>query len=124
MNSLPHQLVIENVVQLKQRGKVSYSGGVLATTVLAIHYVKPFDHPSGKGYQRPVDAKKCLDFATYLSKGDNALFPPIMLNAEGNWDFIPYDKLRPNFGRLICNKKASLLDGQHRLGGIKKYLQE
>ncbi|MCY9692268.1 DGQHR domain-containing protein [Paenibacillus alginolyticus] len=124
MNQLPNQLVIENVVQYKQREKVCYSGSILATTALTVIYVKPFDDPSGKGYQRPVIQKKCSEFATYLSKGDSALFPPILLNSESNWEFVPYDKQRPNFGRLICNKKASLLDGQHRLGGIKIYIQE
>ncbi|MCU6791907.1 DGQHR domain-containing protein [Paenibacillus sp. WQ 127069] len=124
MNQLPHQLVIENVVQYKQRGKVSYSGSVLATNALTLNYVKPFDHSSGKGYQRPVDLKRCKDFANYLSKGDISLFPPILLNAESNWEFVAYDKHRPNFGRLLCNKKASLIDGQHRLGGIKLYIQE
>ncbi|PZE20648.1 DGQHR domain-containing protein [Paenibacillus xerothermodurans] len=60
----------------------------------------------------------------YLSRGENSLFPPILLNAESNWEFVAYDKLRPNFGRLLCNKKASLIDGQHRLGGIKSYIRD
>ncbi|MFC6648317.1 DGQHR domain-containing protein [Paenibacillus rhizoplanae] len=124
MQHLPHQLVIENIVQYKQRGKVTYSGSILATTALNLNYVKPYDHPSGKGYQRPVDMKRCADFATYLSKGELSLYPPILLNAESHWEFVPYDKNRPTFGRLLCNKKASLIDGQHRLGGIKLYIQE
>jgi DNA sulfur modification protein DndB len=80
--------------------------------------------PSGKGYQRPVDPKRCDDFAQYLSKGDDALFTPILLNAAGGWEFVCYDKQRPAFGRLLCKSKASLMDGQHRMGGIQKYLQE
>lgn len=53
-----------------------------------------------------------------------ALYTPILLNASGNWEFYAYDKQRPNYGRLICKKKATLMDGQHRLGGIKEYVNE
>ncbi|MDQ0899952.1 DGQHR domain-containing protein [Paenibacillus sp. V4I7] len=124
MNTLLKQHVIENVLQYKMRGKVAYLGHVAASDALQITYVKPYDLPSGKGYQRPVDAKRANDFALYLSKGDNSLFTPILLNAEAKWDFVPYDKYRPTYGRLLCKDKASLMDGQHRLGGIKRYTQE
>jgi DNA sulfur modification protein DndB len=124
MNNLASPIVIENVVQCKMRGKVAYQSHFSAMDALNITYVKPYDDPSGKGYQRPVDPKRCNDFALYLSKGDNALFTPILLNAAGEWEFSPYDKIRPSYGRLICRAKASLMDGQHRLGGIKRYFQE
>ncbi|MFB6471259.1 DGQHR domain-containing protein [Paenibacillus glucanolyticus] len=124
MTSMPHHHVIENVLQYKMRGKVAYLGNVSATSALQITYVKPYDHPSGKGYQRPVDSKRCNEFALYLSTGENALFTPILLNAESNWEFSPYDKSRSNLGRLICKDQASLMDGQHRLGGIKRYTQD
>ncbi|PAD28719.1 hypothetical protein CHH60_23755 [Paenibacillus sp. 7523-1] len=124
MTSMTQQHVIENVLQYKMRGKVSYLGNFTATSVLQLTYVKPYDHPSGKGYQRPVDSKRCNDFALYLSKGEDALFAPIMLNAESHWEFVAYDKSRPNLGRLLCRGKASLMDGQHRVGGIKRYTQD
>ncbi|MFS0728314.1 DGQHR domain-containing protein [Paenibacillus sp. 1P07SE] len=122
--SLPQQFVIENVIQSKMRGKVIYQSNVPATIALNLTFVKPYDDVSGKGYQRPVDPKRCHDFALYLSKGDDALFTPVLLNACSNWEFTSYDRQRPNFGRLFCKGKASLMDGQHRLGGIKRYIQE
>lgn len=118
------QQVIENVLLSKMRGKVTYLGNLAASTAMQLTYVKPFDHPSGKGYQRPVDIKRCNDFAHYLSKGDNSLFTPILLNAESRWEFTPYDRSRPTYGRLLCKEKASLMDGQHRLGGVKRYTQD
>src|SRR5690606_39260645 len=60
----------------------------------------------------------------YLSQGEDSLYTPILLNAAGNWEFHAYDRQRPNYGRLICRKKAALMDGQHRLGGIKEYIEE
>ncbi|MGG1552308.1 DGQHR domain-containing protein [Paenibacillus ferrarius] len=111
-------------MQYKMRGKVAYLGHINSNVALQLTYVKPYDLPSGKGYQRPVDSKRANDFALYLSKGENALFTPILLNAESKWEFTPYDKSRPTYGRLLCSEKASLMDGQHRLGGIKRYSQE
>ncbi|WP_289142737.1 DGQHR domain-containing protein [uncultured Brevibacillus sp.] len=124
MSSLPSQIVIENVLQCKIRGKVAYQSYVSALVGLQLMFVKPFDLPTGKGYQRPVDLKRCNDFATYLSKGEEALFTPILLNAASNWEFVAYDRQRTSYGRLICKGKASLMDGQHRMGGIEKYIKE
>src|SRR5690606_31808012 len=72
----------------------------------------------------PITKKRCTDFANYLSQGEGALYTPILLNAAGNWEFHAYDKNRPSFGRLLCKNKAALMDGQHRLGGIKEYMEE
>ncbi|SFM48090.1 DNA sulfur modification protein DndB [Paenibacillus sp. 1_12] len=124
MSKLPQQYVIENVLQCKMRGRVAYQSYFPASVGINLIYVKPFDHPSGKGYQRPVDAKRCADFAYYLSKGEDALFTPILLNAAANWEFACYDKQRPSYGRLLCRGRASLMDGQHRVGGIEKYVRE
>ncbi|OAB41784.1 DGQHR domain-containing protein [Paenibacillus antarcticus] len=124
MNTLPSQMVIENVIQCKMRGKVIYQSHFPASVGLQLIYVKPYDLPLGKGYQRPVDMKRCDDFARYLSNGENALFTPILLNAGSNWEFISYDRERSSFGRLLCKRRASLMDGQHRMGGIEKYIKE
>ncbi|MNO35869.1 hypothetical protein D3C76_259260 [compost metagenome] len=124
MNLLPNQVVIENVLQCKMRGRVAYQSYFPASIGVQLTYVKPFDLPSGKGYQRPVDLKRCDDFATYLSKGQDALFTPILLNAASQWEFSPYDSSRPAYGRLLCKGRASLMDGQHRMGGIQKYIGE
>jgi DNA sulfur modification protein DndB len=124
MSALPTQVVIENVIQSKLRGKVIYQSTINSLTATSLVYSKPFNLPGGKGYQRPVNKKRCEDIAQYLTKGDNSLYTPILLNAGGSWEFTPYDRNRPNFGRLLCKDQASLMDGQHRLGGIKLYTEE
>ncbi|NRR22793.1 DGQHR domain-containing protein [Brevibacillus sp. MS2.2] len=124
MNTLPSQIVIENVLQCKIRGKVAYQSHFPASVGLQLTYVKPFDSTIVKGYQRPVDLKRCKDFSKYLSMGEDALFTPILLNAASNWEFFSYDRQRPAYGRLICRGKASLMDGQHRMGGIQNYIRE
>ncbi|PYF07219.1 DGQHR domain-containing protein [Ureibacillus chungkukjangi] len=123
-NDLLSNIAIENVIQSKMRGRVTYQGFVSSQVAVNFSYSKLFNDPSGKGYQRPIDKKRCKDFANYLSKGEEALYTPILLNAAGHWEFHSYDNLRPNYGRLICKKKATLMDGQHRLGGIEAYIKE
>lgn len=123
-NNLPSNIAIENVLQSKMRGRVTYQGFVSSQIAVNFSYSKLYNDPSGKGYQRPIDKKRCKDFANYLSQGEDALYTPILLNASGNWEFHAYDGQRRNFGRLICTKKATLMDGQHRLGGIKEYITE
>ncbi|ATP41045.1 hypothetical protein CSE16_13845 [Solibacillus sp. R5-41] len=123
-NNLPSNIAIENVIQSKMRGRVAYQGFVSSQVAVTFSYSKLYNDHSGKGYQRPINTKRCHDFASYLSQGEGSLYTPILLNASGNWEFHAYDKQRPNLGRLICKKKATLMDGQHRLGGIKEYINE
>ncbi|KEK09340.1 hypothetical protein EP18_19515 [Lysinibacillus sphaericus] len=123
-NNLPSNIAIENVIQSKMRGRVAYQGFVSSQVAVNFSYSKLYNDPSGKGYQRPINKKRCHDFANYLSRGEESLYTPILLNAAGNWEFHAYDRQRPNLGRLICKKKATLMDGQHRLGGIKEYIYE
>lgn len=124
MNNLNSNIAIESVIQSKMRGRVTYQGFVSSQIAVNFSYSKLYNDPSGKGYQRPIDKKRCIDFANYLSQGEDALYTPILLNAAGNWEFHAYDKNRPNFGRLIVKKKATLMDGQHRLGGIREYINQ
>jgi len=123
-NHLSTNIVLENIVQSKMRGRVTYQGSVSSQVAVNFSYSKLFNDPSGKGYQRPINKKRCTDFADYLSQGEDSLYTPILLIAAGNWEFQAYDRQRPNYGRLICRKKATLMDGQHRLGGIKEYIEQ
>jgi len=123
-NHLSTNIVLESIVQSKMRGRVTYQGSVSSQVAVNFSYSKLFNDPSGKGYQRPINKKRCTDFADYLSQGEDSLYTPILLNAAGNWEFHAYDRQRPNYGRLICRKKATLMDGQHRLGGIKEYIEQ
>lgn len=122
-NHLSTKIVIENVTQFKMRGRVAYQGFVSSQVAINFSFSKPYNDPSGKGYQRPINKRRSIDFANYLSQGEDALYTPILLNATGNWVFHAYSKERPLFGRIIASSKASLMDGQHRLSGIKEYVR-
>lgn len=121
---LSSNIIIENVIQFKMRGRVAYQGIISSHVAITFSYSKPYNDPSGKGYQRPINKKRSNDFATYLSQGEDSLYTPILLNAAGNWEFHAYSKERPSYGRLVAKKKASLMDGQHRLAGIEEYVKK
>lgn len=123
-SNLLSNIAIENVVQFKMRGRIAYQGFVSSQVAINLSYSKLYNDSSGKGYQRPINKKRCIDFANYLSKGEDSLYTPILINAAGNWEFHAYDRQRPSLGRLICKKKGTLMDGQHRLGGIFQYINE
>ena len=104
-NNLTSNIAIENVIQSKMRGRVAYQGFVASQIAVNFSYSKLYDDSSGKGYQRPINNKRCRDFASYLSQGEDSLYTPILLNACGHWEFHAYDTQRPSLGRLICKKK-------------------
>jgi len=70
------------------RGRVTYQGFVSSQIVVNYSYSKLYNDPSGKGYQRPIDKKRCKDFASYLSQGEDALYTPILLIAQGIGNFM------------------------------------
>lgn len=123
-NYLPSNIVIENVLQFKMRGRIAYQGYVSSQIAINFAYSKPYNHPSGKGYQRPINKMRSRDFSNYLSQGEDSLYTPILLNAAGSCTFQTYSKDRPMIGRLVLNKRASLMDGQHRLAGIEEYVKK
>jgi DNA sulfur modification protein DndB len=123
-DELLSNIIIENVLQFKMRGRVAYQGYVSSHIAIHFSYSKPYNDPSGKGYQRPINKIRSKDFANYLSQGEDSLYTPILLNAAGNWEFHSYSKDRPSLGRLVSKKKASLMDGQHRLSGIEEYVKK
>lgn len=56
-NNLPSNIAIENVLQSKMRGRVTYQGFVSSQIAVNFSYSKLYNDPSGKGYQRPIDKK-------------------------------------------------------------------
>lgn len=82
---------------------------------------------SRKGIQRHLDLNRVNNIALYCERED-AIFPtPIVLTL--NKDFVTNDLERDSFIKLDLNmidllgKPFSIIDGQHRIEGIKKYIE-
>ncbi|UOF90457.1 DGQHR domain-containing protein [Fodinisporobacter ferrooxydans] len=119
---MAYTLAIENVTCYKDKGRIVYRGEFFSSDIEKLTVIKRFDDPKG-GYQRPRKESKCKDYARYL-QDPLGFVTPVLLNAQGNWKFTAYDRLKPNFGRLVTNGRASVIDGQHRLGGLELHFKE
>jgi DNA sulfur modification protein DndB len=102
---------------------VQYVGFLNPSHIDRLLIIKPYDEADGKGYQRPVNQRRTKDLAQYLSHQQAVILPPILLNAAGNWEYVP-DNGHGDTGTLICTGPASIIDGQHRIEGIKRFLDE
>jgi DNA sulfur modification protein DndB len=110
--------VIHSVLRSVQRNHVVYYGEISSTAVDALTEVKSL---ATGGYQRPRSPKRVRAYKEYLFDSD-AIITPIILNGNGQWHF--YSENDSNIGDLICGGKASIIDGQHRVGGLSLYTRE
>ena len=71
-----------------------------------------------KGYQRRAKPKRQRDFGTYTEAfGQDLVSPPLLLNGRGQWRFEP-DAPNSNYGKIIVEEPANIIDGKHRAGGF------
>lgn len=113
-------VTIEGVIRSEQKGRIIYQGNLMSQHADALSTIPLYNHPDGTGYQRPFDSARAMSYAKYLEESD-ACLTPIVLNADGKWNFEAYDEAEPDYGKLFCQGPARVIDGQHRLGGIDKY---
>ncbi len=114
--------VIEPVIRFHQKDQDIFIGW-LPSSVLG-EWTKVWDINSEpkEGYQRPPVAGRFREFARYLS-GSEGYVTPIIINGRGHWNFVP-DERGPNLGRLEISGVGSILDGQHRRGGLMQAFEQ
>ena len=69
------------------------------------------------GYQREGDKKRMKQIKEFYTEHTASLIPPVLLSTRGNWKFTPNTR-GSTFGSLEASDLASIIDGQHRLGGL------
>lgn len=114
---------INCVSRTRVNGMIQYVGFLNPAHIDRLLKIKPYDEQDGKGYQRPVSQRRTKALADYLSHQQAVILPPILLNAAGNWEYVP-DTTGSDMGSLICTGPASIIDGQHRIEGIKRFLDQ
>ena len=77
-------------------------------------YLNEIEH---NGYQRPGSQSRMRAFAEFLKNNPNSIVPPIILSGRGAWKFESGGQGQ-DAGQLIINDKATIIDGQHRVGGF------
>jgi DNA sulfur modification protein DndB len=113
---------IDNVIRTVAQGVEQYLGFFSARELMNMLMVKSLNAPSGEGYQRSANLTRVRRMRRYLKQHQRAILPTVLLNIDGRWEFVPYSLDRPDHGYLICHGPASIIDGQHRIEGIRRYL--
>jgi len=98
----------------------------------ASSFISPNSMPSEQ-LQRKVNSKRTKEITSYLQNNNERFFNSLVVGLFGNpkWQKFsdlpaPLNQFEHNIGFLTLSKddKMYAIDGQHRLSGIKKYLDE
>jgi DGQHR domain-containing protein len=76
------------------------------------------------GYQRAGDSKRMDVIRDFVKRRPDCLIPPVVLSARGKWEFSPVSKQHDRFGTIEALEVAAIIDGQHRLGGLLRLVND
>jgi DNA sulfur modification protein DndB len=76
------------------------------------------------GYQRTGDSRRMDVIRDFVKRRPDCLIPPVVLSARGKWEFTPISKQYERFGSIQAQEVAAIIDGQHRLGGLLRLLND
>jgi len=118
------KIAIEKVIKKERDGRVYFFGSIRSSYARNVTFVPVVElSPKTKlvelledGYQRPGSMPRMNKFRDFLRTHPHSLVPPVILSGRGGWVFEP-SQGDTEIGRLIVNKPAAIIDGQHRLGG-------
>ncbi len=120
---------IINAFRIYQRGLPIYITTMKAADLLASYKIDRWSEDNPKGYQRalvPIRVRKAMN---YLLKEEGVFPTSILVNVRGKIEFRPKMKIEnfAEFGELIISPESlpfSVVDGQHRLEGLKAAREE
>ena len=122
---MPVIATIEKVIQVTSGGQ-KYCFGTMPSDKIGELTFVPVLETSDKtylkeveddGYQRPGSASRMRAFMKFLNDNPNSVIPPVLLSGRGNWKFKPVGDDNSS-GCLEITGPASIVDGQHRVGGF------
>jgi len=76
-----------------------------------------------QGYQRAGDPARMEKIRAFVLNAPDCVIPPVLLSARGKWHFTPSSASK-YFGALVAEDLAAIIDGQHRLGGLWKLVND
>lgn len=109
---------IEPVMRFRHKDQDIYFGTMASDLLSSV--LKVMDYTQPNGYQRPAKPKRFSQYAEYLKQPEGYV-TPIIINGSGQWEFQPSDGGNPDVGRLLIKGHGTVLDGQHRKGGLELY---
>lgn len=122
---------VEKVLRVQDpTGLTYYLGSLLPEQIQALTFVPcvrevkdvPLVIRTEGGYQREGEAKRMKQIKQHFEGAERAIIPPVLLSSRGGWTFIAEGEA--NFGSLVVEDLAAIIDGQHRLGGLSLLAQD
>ena len=123
---------LKDVLLVKDPTGLSYCLGTLSATEIKQLTMVPvvseslspqvetelrLNEDSQNGYQRAGEPKRMGAIADFVKSRPACIIPPVLLSCRDSWTFIP-DSESASTGRLVADRLAAIVDGQHRLGGL------
>lgn len=111
--------VVEGAVAFSQKDQTIFLGVLPSDRLEELTQVLSYEEK--EGYQRPPNPARFRRYAEYLAT-EVGYVTPIILNGRGQWQFEPSTPAKPDgrsrTGKLVAKGPASVVDGQHRRGGL------
>ncbi len=125
-------IVLKDVIRKECNGRIFFTGWILASDIYDAVFVpvtkktklpkkakkgfaEALEEKEG-GYQRCASRSRQHTIGKYYKDQPTSIIPPVLLSDRGRWQWVgPEDGV----GTLTITEKAAVVDGQHRLGGLR-----
>ena len=130
--------ILTNILRIQDPTGLSYCLGTLSaseikqlTMVPVVTESIPTDgdeylqlnENSDHGYQRAGETKRMIQITNFVKDRPPCVIPPVLLSCRGKWTFVS-DKNNSDYGTLEADELAAIVDGQHRLGGLWRLVND
>ena len=114
--------IVQPVLRFHQKDQDVFLGVIPSSLLNQWTKVWDISTEPKEGYQRPPIEARFREFAKYLTTPEGYM-TPIIINCRGHWRFLP-DGSGSVVGQLQIEGPGSILDGQHRRGGLILALEQ
>lgn len=125
-------MIIENVMRISDpSGLTYYLGSIIPNQIMELTFVPCvlkinddiLNIRTLGGYQREGDRKRMKQIADFYKENPRSIIPPVLLSTRGAWAFSPQSR-NSTLGTITTSDQVSIIDGQHRLGGLSILAQD
>lgn len=122
---------IKGVIKRNVGDQVYYYGTIQSDQIKNVTYVPVIEESTKSyllenaegGFQRPGSRSRMRAFKRYLADNPNRIVPPVLLSSRDMWRFEPTSD-DEKFGDIVIDAPATIIDGQHRIGGYVALFEE
>jgi len=124
--------VLDNVIQVVDPSGLKYYLGVMTPSqIMELTFVPCvvrmnediLNIRTEDSYQREGERNRMKSIKDFYASRPHSIVPPVLLSTRNSWNFRPI-KAGSNIGSIEVTDQASIIDGQHRLGGLSLIAQD